>query len=407
MSYAAIVCRLQNVRKHPNADRLQLANVCGEQVIVGLDNKEGDLGLYFPTDGQLSLEFAAAHDLIQRVDADGKRAGGFFSKNRHVRSQNFRGMRGYGFWMPVSCLEFTGGDVPNEGDEISVWNGVPICNKYITPATLKAAGGLSRGMARKNNVNFPEHIETRHFAKSEKLFTRDSVVYVTEKLHGTSQRVGYVLEDVEQPRTLLDRLLRRTRVKQEWKHLIGTRRVVLKDHNEPGFYGSNEFRYNCVANWISRLKQGEVVYGEVVGYTESGKPIMAPHSTADVPEYARVFGNVITYHYGCPENTCKFYAYRITQHGVELSWDQVRRRCAELGVAHVPEVERFIVWDATHSTDVDEVSALTPEHPTEGVVYRIENTSGVEWVKEKTYEFGVMEGYLKSKDTYVDTEEAA
>lgn len=403
--YAAIVARLTNVRKHPNADRLQLATVCGEQIIVGLNDKEGDLGLYFPSDGQLSVEFATHHDLVQRVE-DGKRAGGFFSKNRQVRAQNFRGEKSYGFWMPISCLEFTGGGTPEEGTEITTWSGVPICNKFVTEATIRAQGKQTIGNPRKKNVNFPEHVDTAHLAKSESLFRYGSVVYVTEKLHGTSQRVGNVLEEEAIPRTLLDRLLRRTRTRQVYKRLIGTRRQVLRDRTKQGFYGSEEYRWNCVSHFFDQLKEGEVVYGEVVGYTNTGRPIMGRHSTKELPNFKDAFGDTVTYEYGCEEYTCAFYAYRITQHGVELSWPQVQQRCHELNINVVPELHRYIHNGTVESPYLME-SSVDPSHPAEGVVYRIENEYGTKFVKDKTWEFKVMEGIAKSSDDYVDTEESA
>ena len=37
MAYVAYVTALKNVRKHPNADRLQLAECFSNTVVVGLD----------------------------------------------------------------------------------------------------------------------------------------------------------------------------------------------------------------------------------------------------------------------------------------------------------------------------------------------------------------------------------
>lgn len=51
--YQAIVSSLKNVREHPNADRLKLADIRGVQVVVGLNAQEGDLGIFFPEDGRL------------------------------------------------------------------------------------------------------------------------------------------------------------------------------------------------------------------------------------------------------------------------------------------------------------------------------------------------------------------
>ena len=71
MSYFAIVTKLKDVRPHSNADRLQLATVCGTTVCVDLSYKEGQLGVYFPTGGQLSVAFAEANNLLRKKDAEG------------------------------------------------------------------------------------------------------------------------------------------------------------------------------------------------------------------------------------------------------------------------------------------------------------------------------------------------
>lgn len=55
--YKAYVTTLKNVRKHPNADKLLLADCFGNTVCVSLDYTEGMVGVYFPTDGKLSEEF--------------------------------------------------------------------------------------------------------------------------------------------------------------------------------------------------------------------------------------------------------------------------------------------------------------------------------------------------------------
>jgi len=50
--YEAYVTTLKNVKKHSNADRLQVAECFGNQVIIDLSFKEGDIGVYFPVDGK-------------------------------------------------------------------------------------------------------------------------------------------------------------------------------------------------------------------------------------------------------------------------------------------------------------------------------------------------------------------
>ena len=48
MAYNAIITKLKNVRTFPGADRLMLATCVGNQVVIGLDHLEDELGIYFP-----------------------------------------------------------------------------------------------------------------------------------------------------------------------------------------------------------------------------------------------------------------------------------------------------------------------------------------------------------------------
>ena len=52
--HVGYVVQIQELKPHSNADRLQIAVIFGASVIVGLDVKVGDLGVYFPIDLQLS-----------------------------------------------------------------------------------------------------------------------------------------------------------------------------------------------------------------------------------------------------------------------------------------------------------------------------------------------------------------
>src|SRR6478752_5601244 len=104
--YQATVSPIQALAPHPNADKIQLATVLGEQVVVGLDTKVGDLGIYFPVDDQLSHEFCIEQKLYSKsaqiqlgLELNGS---GFFDHNRRVRTQKFRGQKSEGFWIPTT-----------------------------------------------------------------------------------------------------------------------------------------------------------------------------------------------------------------------------------------------------------------------------------------------------------------
>lgn len=187
MEYKAVIAKIK-VRKHPDADRIQIGNTCAVDVIVGLDTKDGDLGIYFPVEGQLSWEFADANDLVGGVDpVTGKKTGGYFGKNRRVRAQKFRGVNSFGFWIPISSLDFILKGEQNkleEGTTFDNLGGVPICVKYFTPATIKSIRG-QKGLLRRQNNLFAKHFDTEHLKRNICQIPVDSILYFTEKLHGT------------------------------------------------------------------------------------------------------------------------------------------------------------------------------------------------------------------------------
>lgn len=55
----------------------------------------------------------------------------------------------------------------------------------------------------------------------------------------------------------------------------------------------------------------------------------------------------------------------------------------------------------------DGPSVLDPTHIREGIVLRVESNQGIEHIKNKSWWFGVLEGYIKSDDSYIDLEESS
>ena len=232
MSYSAVICRI-STRPHGNATKLQLGTAQGNQVVLGLDTPDGSLGIFFPTDGQLSDAYCQANNLYT-TSAQAKLGltpapVGYLSEKRRVRSQRFRGERSDGLWLPLDSLQWTGVDVSTlkEGDSLTELNGQQVCQKYYTPATLKAMkGGTPR--TRKENLCFPKHADTKQFRFFADSIPEDAVLWISEKLHGTSQRVGFVLCDTELPRwkSLINKIYR-VFPEQEYRFLVGSKNVII------------------------------------------------------------------------------------------------------------------------------------------------------------------------------------
>jgi len=425
MTYKAIVCRI-HVRPHPNADRLQLGLVLGNQVVVGLDTQDGDMGAFFPTDGQLSESFAKEHDLVGYTDpATGKRAGGYFAANRRVRSQKFRGSKSDGYWVPVSYFAFTGVKVTSlrEGDQFDELNGVPLCQKYVTPATSRAMQGKAK-QSRGETTMFRKHFETEQFRFYADQIPAGAYISISEKIHGTSARLGHIIDNTKLKgiRNTLNWLLGKVGFKRvdNWKYLHGSRNVILDGLLTDAYYKDDTFRRKAVGNLEGNLYKGEVVYGEIVGYVSSSVPIMASQDTTSLKDKAieKKYGPKMTYSYGMADGECAFYVYRIAMvnedgKAVDLSWNQVKARCAELGIKHVPELADFIYYGdvvnlrETVERFVEGDSILDSRHIREGVCIRVEHPKMHNTFKHKSFAFGVLEGFLKEKDEAVDREEVA
>ena len=154
MAYKAYVTELKNVRKHPNADRLLLGDCFGNTVCVNLDYIEGQVGIYFPTDGQLSVEFADANNLVRKKDENGNNIGGYMDPDkRNVKAIKLRGEKSDGIFLPLHCLE-SFGDITQlrVGDTIDVFNGHEICKKYI-PRSNTRRGHYSEGNKTRKSIN--------------------------------------------------------------------------------------------------------------------------------------------------------------------------------------------------------------------------------------------------------------
>ena len=167
MEHCGFVVEVQNLRKHENADKLQIATFFRNDVCVGLDTQIGEKGVFFPCDLQLALEFCEKNNLL-RVLPDGTPGPGYMDPDkRNVKAIRLRGEKSSGVYLPIKCLEYTGVDLDSlkPGDTITTVNGVEICKKYIPfKATATSAGGagtrIHRRAKRTVAPTFFEHKDT-------------------------------------------------------------------------------------------------------------------------------------------------------------------------------------------------------------------------------------------------------
>lgn len=436
--YCGYVTALKNVRLHPNADRLKLAECFGNTVIVDLDAAEGEIGVYFPVDGKLGVEFAIENNLLKKTNDLGISIGGYLDpEKRNIRALRLRGEKSDGLFCPLSSFkEFCNLDDLNVGDQITTLNGITICEKYIPRGNFHNQRSDKSRATKKPKVNlaplFAEHKDTEQLRYNLSAFHQGDVIEVTLKLHGTSGRSGYLpILQPETKKTFLDRILRRpVTPTYKWGYIHGTRHIVLGDSKDMngGFYGSNNFRIEHGQKFEGKLQKGETVYYEIVGYLPDGSPIMPSGSNKKNgidKNFIKLYGAETVFSYGCAVGQSEIYVYRMTMINddgfvVEYSPDQVRARCDQMGIKYVPLLKRFVLsnGDGTLSQSLagkyiqeiaeaynDGPDPIGITHVREGVVVRIVSAPTLRVYKDKNFSFKVLEGIIKENAVEADMEE--
>ena len=380
--HCGYIVKVEKLRKHPNADRLNIATFFGNDTCVGLDICMGEIGIYFPSDIQLSEEFCDENHLC-RTKADGTADTGYLERRtRHVKAINLRGEKSDGIYMTLSSLEFTGVDMDtlNVGDTVTVINGHEICCKYI-PKSNKVINNCPHCKSNKKKAPiaplFAEHADTEQLAYNLSAFKPGDEIEISLKMHGTSQRTAYLPVLKGYKKSFLDYILfRKGTPIYEYDYISGTRRTVLENY-EGGFYGNNRFRQQHHDRFVGKLNKGETVYYEVVGFTDYGASIMGKGNNAKVgKDFIKQYGEETVFSYGCEFDGLKesgwesafitgtlevgdssytttnmkvykkvpqsdIYVYRMTMTNedgftVEYTPDYMRYRCEQMGVKCVP-----------------------------------------------------------------------
>lgn len=374
--YCATVVAIKTKVQLPKCDNVVAAMIFGNSVIVGKDTPEGEVGLFFPVETQLSHEFLSKNNLYrhQELNADQEKKG-YFEDSRRIRAVKFRGYPSEGFFIPIESLTNLGlKTLPEIGQEFNVIEGIQICEKYIPKSErVKQVQGQKKPkkaavkISRLVDNQFRLHPDTAQLKKNIHEIHPDDMISMSSKWHGTSFVVGNVL--TVKPLKWKNRLAKRLGVEVEeqvYDSIWSSRKVVkgvtsyletfsgnlkskfrrallslwlpgflkTKLQNKenayqsifgkgPGFYGYD--LWEEIKNQIhDLLPKGVTVYGEAVGYLNTGKCIQKG------------------YHYGAKPNTFDIYIYRVTYTNpdgfvFEFSWPQMTEFCATRGLKMVKE----------------------------------------------------------------------
>jgi len=339
-NYLAKIVKIDAIRPHSNADRLDVVMIDGNSVITQKGIQKGDIYLYFPPESAISEEFLSLTNSFREktLNVDQEKAG-FFEKTGRVRTMMLRKEPSMGYIVPISTLEVLVGPsweklVNHVGEEFDTINDKLLVKKYKITRTQGAPGsGKDRKREAKEDILIPGqfklHITTTHLKKMIDQIESDDIISISEKLHGTSLVAGNVL--VKKKLSWSEKLLKRLGfniVDTEYKPIVSSRNVIknLPNTNKNSYYESDIWT-KAASPFLPFLLKGETVYAEIVGHLDTGKPIQGAQ------------GN--NWDYGCEPNAHCVYIYRITHTNadgisVELPMNMIQERAKLLGVQAVP-----------------------------------------------------------------------
>lgn len=427
-NYQATYCSLQNLRLHPNADKLQIADAMGYNVIVSTNMKEGDVGIVIPAGSQLSMDFCLGHKLLRKHPNTGESLGGYLDPSRRVRAMTMRDIESEALFVSMKL------DV-EEGQELESIPGYDhfVC-KYETPSQVKEKKIKEQSSSppkKKDKIVVPKHYDTKHLRGvvqrlQEEFCSPGTVTVITEKVHGTSGRTACALSV---PSRIWNFLTPRfLNISPQFR--TGTRNTLIGEN-------STGMRKDIHDYFSTKLKPGETVYYEIAGFNDKGRPIMSNHSLkkakgylskAKFKEMKEKYGETIVYKYRCSCNGAPFpdlaqykeslipryrvFVYRITQDGKELTYSQMEKRMEDLGwasyVSLVPKLTMRGTWFNILETATDLAngpSFIDPSHPIEGVCVRLDGKVGGKAYKHKGFLFLSLEGAVADDPNFVDEED--
>lgn len=184
------------VHPHPNADRLELAQVGLYRVVVGKDQyRTGEQVLYIP-------EYAVLpENLIEALGLEGKLAG---PQANRVKPVKLRGELSQGLVAPLSLL-------PEGTAEQRDYAAVLGITKW-EPEIPTNMGGDVEG-----NYDLLSWIDVENLKKFPDMFQAGEPVVITEKIHGTATLFTFVNPDSEHEQVLVS------------SKGLGERKLVLKE----------------------------------------------------------------------------------------------------------------------------------------------------------------------------------
>jgi RNA ligase (TIGR02306 family) len=359
--FSVKVVKINKVEKLENSDRLSVAYIDGWQCVIQRDSyREGDLAIYIPIDSILPQ---AVEEKLFGADAKIK-----LSKSR-VRTIKIRGAISQGMLAP--CAEL--GVPEQEGYDCTAMLGITKFEPPEPPANMRS--GANPVSKKKKNPNFKEYGGLDNFKHHNRLFQDGEPVVITEKIHGTNFRAGIVPVEVN---TLLKKVQRALGILKPYEFVYGSNKVQLQHRLDSGskwkikLFGwipIKSVRTLCYQGYYAQSGVGNVYAEAVVKYS------LKTRLKEGEVLYGEVYGDGIqkNYAYGCKQGEHKLIVFDLMRDGEYVSHDELVAWCKDRGLDMVPVLYRGPFAEATARDLTKGNSVLEPTQKVrEGVVIRPE-----------------------------------
>jgi hypothetical protein len=255
-------------------------------VITGTNAKDGDVVVYFPLECSISAEFLSWSDSYEdktlNKNPDKK---GFFNKHGRVRAISLRGEKSEGYMVPAKLVEDfakdvlkldvtlkAGEDFDLIGDHLFVKKYVPVSQSVSVVSTKKTKGKTKKYESKLVENQFRFHEDTAQLKRNIYKISPDTIIAITDKIHGSNYVVGNVL--IKRQLSWKDKFAKWLGAKiQETEYgKLHSSRSVIKNANFGMTKGDDAWE-KVSDRVFTALKEGISVTGELYGFHPSGKPI--------------------------------------------------------------------------------------------------------------------------------------
>jgi len=257
-----------NLLKHPNADKLEIAEVGGKGgyvSVVGKDQfKPGDFMIYVPVDAVLP-------DTVSKKLQENSK----ITIGPRIRTARIRGVLSQG--LCLKAAEWLSPDQILESTDVSEILGI----KKYQPPEPEFKGFAGRGISISyQNENFDKYTDVEHFAKFPSSIKEGTPVVATVKYHGTNFRAGLVRKPFYKDSPFL-RLVKKIGyffgiTASQHEFLVGSHNTIRKVSKTLGVLGVDDLywkialKYNvqkvCEQEMTTNIEiDNIIIYGEIVG----------------------------------------------------------------------------------------------------------------------------------------------